>query len=117
MRFLVDAQLPRRLALRLQEAGHDALHTLDLPDGNRTTDATISAISAQEQRVVMTKDADFVNSFLLVHQPYKLLPISTGNIKNADLEALLLSHLTSIELEFATHEFLELSRQALITRS
>jgi hypothetical protein len=39
MNFLVDAQLPRRLARRLQEAGHDALHTLDLPAGNRTTDS------------------------------------------------------------------------------
>jgi predicted nuclease of predicted toxin-antitoxin system len=34
MRYLVDAQLPRRLALRLRDAGYDALHTLDLPDGN-----------------------------------------------------------------------------------
>jgi predicted nuclease of predicted toxin-antitoxin system len=33
MKFLVDAQLPRRLTYRLREAGHDALHTLDLPAG------------------------------------------------------------------------------------
>lgn len=73
MKFLVDAHLPRRIARRLQEAGHDALHTLDLPDGNRTTGAEINAISLLEQRVVITKDADFVNSFLLKNQPYKLL--------------------------------------------
>ena len=29
MKFLVDAQLPRRLARRLQAAGHDAIHTID----------------------------------------------------------------------------------------
>jgi predicted nuclease of predicted toxin-antitoxin system len=63
MNFLVDAHLPRRLARRLQEAGHDALHTLDLPRGNRTTDTEINAISLSERRVVITKDADFVNSF------------------------------------------------------
>jgi hypothetical protein len=34
MKFLVDAQLPRRLIPRLQEAGHEAIHTLDLPLGN-----------------------------------------------------------------------------------
>jgi predicted nuclease of predicted toxin-antitoxin system len=39
----------------LREAGHDALHTLDLPDGNRTTDAEINATSWREQRVVVTK--------------------------------------------------------------
>lgn len=42
MKFLVDAQLPRRLAGRLREAGHEAIHTLDLPLGNRTTDTLIN---------------------------------------------------------------------------
>lgn len=31
MKFLIDAQLPRRMALWLGETGHDAKHTLDLP--------------------------------------------------------------------------------------
>ena len=38
MNFLVDAQLPRRMTAWLTAAGADAVHTLDLPDGNRTTD-------------------------------------------------------------------------------
>ena len=38
MNFLVDAHLPRHLALLLREQGHDAIHTLDLAEGNRTTD-------------------------------------------------------------------------------
>ncbi|WP_162160923.1 DUF5615 family PIN-like protein [Leptolyngbya sp. PCC 6406] len=32
MKFLVDTQLPRRLAQLLQNAGYDTLHTRDLPD-------------------------------------------------------------------------------------
>lgn len=36
MKFLVDAQLPKRFAQWLTHHGHDALHTLDLPLGNRT---------------------------------------------------------------------------------
>ncbi|HEY1389981.1 MAG TPA: DUF5615 family PIN-like protein [Ktedonobacterales bacterium] len=114
MRFLVDAHLPRRIARRLREAGHDVLHTLDLPDGNRTTDAEINALSLREQRVVVTKDADFVNSILIKHQPYKLLLISTGNIRNAALESLLLTHLPALVSAFNSHDFLELSRSALI---
>jgi len=43
MKFLVDAQLPRRLVKRFREAGFDAIHTLDLPMGNRTSDAEINA--------------------------------------------------------------------------
>jgi predicted nuclease of predicted toxin-antitoxin system len=41
-------------------AGHDAIHTLDLPDGNATSDAGILAVADREQRVVVTKDTDFV---------------------------------------------------------
>src|SRR5215217_7904550 len=55
MNFLVDAQLPRRLARRLQEAGHDVLHTLDLPAGNSTTDSEINALSLRKSRVVSPK--------------------------------------------------------------
>lgn len=39
MKFLVDAQLPAKLCQLLQAAGHDAVHTSDLPDGNRTTES------------------------------------------------------------------------------
>ena len=114
MNFLVDAHLPRRIVFRLREAGHDAVHTLDLPGGNRTTDTEINAISMHEQRVVVKKDADFVNSFFLKHQPYKLLLVSTGNIRNGDLESLLLAHLPTIIPAFDTYDYLELSRLSLV---
>jgi len=42
MKFLVDAQLPRRLVAQSQEAGVEAVHTLDLPDGNRTSDQEVN---------------------------------------------------------------------------
>src|SRR5260221_3192110 len=117
MKFLVDAQLPRRLVFRLRDAGHDALHTLDLPHGNRTTDMEIAALSMREERVVITKDADFVASFILSHQPFKLLLISTGNITNSQLEALLLAHLPAIEAAFAAQDYLELNRTTLIVHA
>ena len=114
MKFIVDAHLPRRLVLRLREAGHDALHTLELPCGNRTTDTEIDRLSEAENRVVITKDADFVNSFILSRKPYKLLLVSTGNISNAELEALFVAHISSIAVAFTTHSFIELNRDSLI---
>lgn len=63
---------------------------------------------------MITKDTDFVNSFLLSHQPPKLLLISTGNIRNADLEALLVAQLRAIMSAFAADDYLELTRTALI---
>lgn len=117
MKFLIDAQLPRRLVYRLSDAGHDAIHTLDLPNGNRTTDVEINNISLRESRVVITKGADFVNSFLLAHEPYKLLLISTGNIKNTALETLLASQISAIAIAFASHDYLELTQSALVIHS
>lgn len=115
MNFLVDAQLPRRLALRLQTLGYDALHTLDLPLANRTPDAVINALSLLEHRIVITKDADFVNSFLLSGQPYKLLFIATGNIANVELETLFFQHLDMLLEAFAGCDFVELDRTTLTT--
>ncbi|MEM2890666.1 MAG: DUF5615 family PIN-like protein [Candidatus Hadarchaeum sp.] len=96
MRFLLNAQFPRRLVYRLQELGYDALHTLDLPLGNRTPDEVINDLSVREQYVVITKDADFVNSFTIHRKPYKLLLVSIGNITNADLETLFLPSFCSM---------------------
>ncbi len=71
MNFLVDAQLPRRMTAWLTAAGCDARHTLDLPAGNRTADDQINDVADQEQRVVVTKDADFVDSHVLQRRPAK----------------------------------------------
>ena len=38
MKFLVDAQLPRRIVRELAAHGHDTVHTSDLPAANRTQD-------------------------------------------------------------------------------
>ncbi|MEQ1744298.1 MAG: DUF5615 family PIN-like protein [Saprospiraceae bacterium] len=70
MKLLVDAQLPKKLARWLATQGFDALHTLDLPDKNRTSDDFINALSIREKRIVISKDSDFYNRFLLRLEPY-----------------------------------------------
>jgi predicted nuclease of predicted toxin-antitoxin system len=116
MKFLIDAQLPRRMVEWLTAAGCDATHTMDLPDGNRTTDQQINDMAEREQRVVITKDADFVNSHVLHARPAKLLLISTGNISNRDLEATMVPLLSDIVRQFAKHSFLELGHSGLYVR-
>lgn len=117
MNFLVDAQLPRRMIDWLKVAGCDAVHTLDLPNANRTPDEEINEIVEREQRVVVTKDADFVDSHLLKGRPAKLLLISTGNISNRELETLLVPLIPDLVREFGTHSFVELSHSGLVIRS
>ena len=114
MKFLIDAQLPRRLATKLKQAGFDATHTLELPAGNRTTDQALSKLSISTQSVLVTKDSDFVQSFLLKKEPWKLLLISTGNISNDDLMNLFQLNISQIADSFETFNFVELNRTNLI---
>jgi predicted nuclease of predicted toxin-antitoxin system len=113
MKFIVDAQLPRRLARELAAAGHDAVHTANLDKGNRTPDKDITSIAAAEERVVITKDEDFVTGFLLRGAPPKLLLISTGNISNDALSRLVAENLTALGAALAKHDFVELSASAI----
>lgn len=114
MRLIVDAQLPKRVARWLAARGHDVLHTLDLPGGNRTPDADIIDLASREQRIVVTKDGDFVSSHLLRKRPPKLLWIATGNVSNAELEAIMGRNLAAIEAAMGSSDFVELSRDSLI---
>lgn len=108
MKFIVDAQLPRRLARDLAAAGHEVVHTLELPEGNRTQDGDIAELAVRQGRVVVTKDSDFVISFLLRGVPPKLLLISTGNISNDALSRLIAANLTAVENALTQHDFVEL---------
>jgi predicted nuclease of predicted toxin-antitoxin system len=114
MKWIVDAQLPLKLARFLRDRGYDTLHTRDLPMGNKTPDAYISNLSVQEQRIVITKDSDFVESFLLNKIPYKLLLISTGNITNVELEAIFQRSIQQIESLFDNYDYIELGRDEVI---
>jgi predicted nuclease of predicted toxin-antitoxin system len=88
VKFLVDAQLPVRLARFRAGAGHDVVHTSELPEGNRTTDARIAQVADGEGRVVVTKDRDFRDGHLLSGSPRRLLIVATGNITNTVLLSL-----------------------------
>jgi predicted nuclease of predicted toxin-antitoxin system len=115
MKFIVDAQLPRRLARWLREKGFDTVHTLDLPARNRTDDDDINALSMAENRVVISKDSDFYDRFFEKLEPHKLLFLTTGNIRNDDLIALFDKNLGEIVLALTHSNVVELSRHRLIT--
>ena len=117
MKFLVDAQLPARVASWLIAQGHEALHTRDLPAGNRTSDAAINDLSVRERCVLVTKDEDFVDSFLLRRRPHKLLLIATGNIDNRELEQVFRSNLARIISALELYDFVELDRTSLVCHS
>ncbi|MBI2926614.1 MAG: DUF5615 family PIN-like protein [Verrucomicrobia bacterium] len=114
MKFLVDAQLPRRLALWLQQRGDDVVHTLDLAQQNRTPDPSLLALANSDDRVLVTKDTDFEITHELGQGPPKLLLITTGNIHNDELMGLFARHEAALFRLLAEHTFLELNRNQLI---
>ncbi|TQF00173.1 MAG: hypothetical protein FKY71_04835 [Spiribacter salinus] len=114
MKFLVDAQLPRRLSEWFRSQGFDSVHTLDLPDGNRTSDSEITRRATDEGRTVVTKDDDFVYSFLLYQRPPRLLLISTGNISNQDLIQVFSARRVELENAFTTSSFVELRKDGIL---
>ena len=114
MKFLVDAQLPQRLARWLRAEGHDVLHTLDFPNGNRTEDEDLNRLSVQEERTVVTKDGDFVDTFLIRKAPHRLLLVSTGNIGNAELLKLFEDNVEAIVSALEASAFVELSHNPIV---
>jgi predicted nuclease of predicted toxin-antitoxin system len=117
MKFLVDAQLPRDLAEFFKAQGHEAIHTAELPEKNHTSDEIIRRISDSEQRIVVSKDDDFVTSHLLRGSPQRILLISTGNISNPELIQIMAENLDSIEKALAEGFFVELTRSSLVVHA
>ena len=52
---------------------------------------------------MVTKDRDFLDSFLLRQQPYKLLLVTTGNITNTELVELFAKNLSQLAELFEQH--------------
>lgn len=117
MKFLVDANLPRRLTYLFRERGHHVVHTLDLPDKNATDDLSLLRYSDENDCVIITKDSDFTTSFWLNQRPKKLFLISTGNINNKQLESLILANFDQIINELSKNQFVELSRDLIIVHA
>jgi predicted nuclease of predicted toxin-antitoxin system len=114
MNWLIDAQLPRRLSEQLRALGHDALHTLDLPNGNRTTDGEINRIAAETRRIVISKDRDFLDSHLVTGLPPKLLWVTVGNISNIELLTLFELQMLELQIAFAKFNCIELTAKGLV---
>ena len=114
MRFLVDAQLPKSLSDFITQKGYDSIHTLELAAKNRTTDYEINKIASDQNRIVITKDNDFLESFILKSEPSKLILITTGNIPNNQLLDLFNKNFTIIIEKINVNKLVEISRTNII---
>ena len=114
MKFLVDANLPYKLALSLINNGYDAIHTDNLPNKEQTSDYEIFEKAYLEDRIIITKDTDFLNSFIIHKKPKKLLLITTGNISIKYLAKLFENYFEAIVDLFGSYNYIEMTNEQII---
>lgn len=116
MKFLLDAQLPKRLSEFLKWKGHDSIHTLELPNKNRTTDNEINDISIKEKRVVISKDLDFIESLIVSNKPYKLIYIAMGNSSNKELLNIFSKNIDNIVYHIKNAKLIEITKTKIVVK-
>ncbi|MBI1225134.1 MAG: hypothetical protein GC192_07825 [Bacteroidetes bacterium] len=100
MKFLIDTQLPPRLAKFLSGKGIDANHTSRYPDGYFLDDEAIRRIAKAEERTIITKDSDFFDHYLVKGAPPRVLLLRMGNLSNIELLAQFEKHLPQVQQLF-----------------
>jgi len=98
--FLLDANLPPRLCLWLQERDQKATHLLDLRS-LRAPDKQVWELAITHQAVIITKDTDFYERSLLLGQPPQVVLVSLGNCSNNSLVQYLELSWRSVEAELS----------------
>ena len=83
--FIIDTQLPPLMVQILFDLGYDACHTSQYLGGLLMDDKEIREIAINENRIIITKDSDFVDYYLVKGAPPKVILIALGNIKNRQL--------------------------------
>ncbi|MFC7621048.1 DUF5615 family PIN-like protein [Microlunatus sp. GCM10028923] len=111
--FLIDQQLPSRLAVHLVGLGHDARHVKQYPGGTTLRDIEIAAIADHENRIVVTKDDDFRVLHLTRQQPARVLIVTCGNITTPDLLALFDRYYTDLATAIVEYQYVELHRDGV----
>jgi predicted nuclease of predicted toxin-antitoxin system len=86
VRFLIDAQLPPRLARRLADLGHDASHVADLGLAS-ANDAQIWNTAVERRAILVTKDQDFAMARTAAGEGPAVIWVRLGNTDNETLIA------------------------------
>jgi predicted nuclease of predicted toxin-antitoxin system len=86
MKLLVDNQLPLLLAEYLRERGHECVHVLEV-GLDEADDSELWTRCLREERVLISKDEDFVFLASRRHETGRLIWVRLGNCRNMALIA------------------------------
>ncbi len=104
LRFIVDTQLPPSLTMKLNEWGFDATYTTTFDNGHLLSDSNIRKIATEQNRIIITKDTDFWEYYLVKKSPPKVFLLELGNISNKDLFHIIEANLHSLMELFTTQK-------------
>ncbi len=80
MKFLCDVHVSYKLVKYLRALSIETSHVNEILNKWHTTDKDICSYADKIDLIVITKDADFRNSFLINNTPKKLVKVNLGNI-------------------------------------
>ena len=102
MKFLVDQNRSPRLAALLREAGHDAVHTLDI-GLERAEDDELLELARTQGRIVVSGDTDFGALLALAHETSpSVILFRSRHLRTAEAQAaVLLAHLHGLADDLA----------------
>jgi len=113
-RYIVDANFSMKVAELLHSHDIDVVHVSSLPKGTKTKDRDINLLSIRENRIVITRDHDFIDSYFSSSRPYKLLFISDFNQKEAQILSYLDMNIMEIDRLFQSFGLIELKEGEII---
>jgi len=116
MKFLCDVHIPIRLSKHLTQLGFPSQHVNHILDSWNTKDRDISTYVDANDMILITKDQDFRNSFLLRRTPRKLVRVCLGNLSNDTLVAVFDQHMGQLKELHEQHDtfMVEMSGEDLL---
>jgi len=104
MKFLCDVHISFKLVNALNQLGYECVHVNNMLDKWFTKDEAITKFADKNDYIIITKDADFRNSFFINRTPKKLLKVNLGNITNHDLIKIVTECMPKIENVSQNHK-------------
>ena len=97
MKFLCDVHISYKIVRYLRASGFETTHINEILNKWYTKDGDICTYADENDFIVLTKDADFRNSFLISNTPRKLVKVSLGNISTSVLIEVISGNLQAIQ--------------------
>jgi predicted nuclease of predicted toxin-antitoxin system len=85
MKFLCDVHISYQVCKYLNSKGVEAIHINSILEKWYTKDDAITKFADENDYIIITKDVDFRNNYILKNSPKKLIRIVLGNVSNQKL--------------------------------